>query len=303
MNKLYIYVFIFVMSVAVSINADIIKTNQIRDILPFIDAKSVVFFDMDDTLVDAEISLGTGAWRKYVKEKITEYEVINGKKRDVNLSGLLSLYTAYNVPVRTVEKETHDLIVALKQQGIPHYVLTARSQFKWHGIEVPGLEKLTKDQLSSVGLDFKPTIDIFDSIDTTLFCDGIFYTSGKNKGPFFVNVLKTADYFPEKVVFIDDKLEQVESMEEALKKEGIPFVGFWYTRAADDTENFDPLISTIQLNELLYRDRIVSDEEAAAIKLEMTDINPDSSFKAFLDSLDPSLLDWRCSNSRLLPKP
>ncbi len=74
---------------------------------------------------------------------------------------------------------------------------------------------------------------------------------------------------PTKIIFVDDKADSLIEVELAMKKKGIPFLGFAYSRTAKEHANFDPMIANIQLDRLIATGQILSDEEAAAIKSKM----------------------------------
>jgi len=64
---------------------------------------------------------------------------------------------------------------------------------------------------------------------------------------------------PKKVVFVDDRWDQVENLAEALERLGIEFVGIRFSRADDRVKAFDPAIADLQFSRL---PKIISDEEA-----------------------------------------
>ena len=83
------------------LQATIIESNHMDDIRQYLDQKTLVLFDMDDTLTDSPYFLGSGLWRQYVRQKIPEHEqafgpIIPGK----NLHDLFSFYIAKKWPVQ-----------------------------------------------------------------------------------------------------------------------------------------------------------------------------------------------------------
>lgn len=265
---------------------NIIRTNEIADILPLVDDETIVLFDMDDTLTDSTISLGTGAWRQYIRKKIAEYE----KQKEYswkgkNLHDVLAFYVALHVPVKPVQEETLTIIEKLQKKKIPTFVLTGRGKVKWYSTDIPGTDRLTLHQLRSAGYRFQ-TSDNFDKVSD--FAEGVFFTSGKDKGDFL-----DEDVFPvmnshfSKIVFVDDKLDQVESV---LTRIGNikAVTGVYYSRAQSEHKDFDPVVATIQLQQLLDHNKVLTDKEALEIKSKMGQVDPDAYFFKFLDHLDIS---------------
>lgn len=68
-------------------------------------------------------------------------------------------------------------------------------------------------------------------------------------------------------------LDQVKSVEEALKESGIPFINFWYRRAEKDRASFNPMATNMQL-EFLFDKRFLSDAEALELAKHHQGIDP-----------------------------
>lgn len=286
-QTLFLVLFIFIFST--SAQSEIIQIQKIEDISSTIDSPhTLVLFDMDDTLTDSTISLGSGAWRKYIRKKIEDYEKQYGSKcSDEDLHDLLTFYVANRVPVKPVEELLPQVVADLQTKGIPVFVFTARGKSKWYSTDLEGIQNLTTRQLETAGYHFElsklpPKLQ---AIDPKTYENGVIYSSPLKKGLFLKNLLKKTDYQPSKIIFIDDKLDQVQSMEEAALGLKIPFVGFWYTRADKEHQNFDSMIATIQLIELMNHERILDDAEALSIKKQIGNIDADMFFYYFLDQL------------------
>ena len=64
------------------------------------------------------------------------------------------------------------------------------------------------------------------------------------------------------VIFIDDKMEYIESVECELDNEKIKHISFHYTAATDRSCILDQKIADFQFNHLMQRGDWLSDEEA-----------------------------------------
>ncbi|MBS0649893.1 MAG: DUF2608 domain-containing protein [Verrucomicrobia bacterium] len=281
MFKKFFFSFAALLSLPFVLNAKIIETNEIMDILEEIDEDTLVLFDMDDTLTDSSISLGTGAWRQYVRSQIaSDYDT----KAPGNPHDLMAHATAQNIPVKPVEPNLVTLIENLQDKHIAVFCLTGRGYSMWYSTPMEGIGPMSVRQLDSIEIDFTETTvpKSFQSIDPTILYHGVFLTSGTKKGPFLEKLFQETGYRPTKVVFIDDKLEENKSVESTLDKLGIDNVCVWYHRAQANNQEFNPLIASVQLEAFLNNQTILSDEEAQEKAETLKEIDPDEFFKRLI---------------------
>lgn len=100
-----------------------------------------------------------------------------------------------------------------------------------------------------------------------LFAEGIVFAnkmiSKASKGESLLAFFKYADFYPKKVIFIDDKLKNLKSVSNILEKQGVEFIGFEYTKAKNRKDS--PVITKehakLQLSILKKRHKLLSDEE------------------------------------------
>lgn len=263
------------------LQADIMEITQIDDIRPYITKDALYLFDIDDTLIDNPFSLGSPPWRNWVKSKLPNYDI------NFVLYDALTLFIAKNAPYKTVEPSTANLIADLQNQGHAVFAFTARGRSQWYTTDIEGVDRFTDEQLHHAGIDFKATLipEELQSLETTYFCDGVIYAQHIAKGDLLKHLFKDLKYYPSLVIFVDDKLEQVQSVEAAVKGAGIPFIGFWYRRSEFDRKNFNPMIANIQLESLLLQGEIIDDD--AALELAKTkQSDPHTYFKEILEKID-----------------
>lgn len=279
---------------------NIIETENMKDLPSLVDAQTVVFLNLDDTLNDSTITLGSGAWRQYIRKKIPEYEKQKGSRwSDLNLHDALTFYVSSNIPFKAVQPETPGIIKELQDKNIPVFVLTGRGKDLWYSTDIKGVDTLAFRQLERSGYDFNKGIpSSFDKIDPQYYAKGVFFSAGEDKGEFLEKeVFRPANFYPKKVVFVDDKHEGLESVQKLMKKLGVrDFQGVHYTRAKKEHKDFDPIVATIQLQELLNNGKVLSDKEALEIKAKMQVTDPDEFFFKFLDTVDVDQL------KRTIPK-
>lgn len=263
------------------LHTTIIEITEIDAIRPYITEEALCLFDIDDTLIDNPFSLGAPPWRNWVKSKLPNL------KTSFVLYDALTLHIAKNAPYKPVESTTPQLIKDLQEGGYAVFAFTARGRSQWYTTDILGVDLFTHQQLNHAGIDFRKTRIPAElkSLEQKYFYQGIIFAEHIKKGDLLKHLLKDLNYHPSVILFADDKLDQVQSVEAALKESGIPFIGFWYRRSEVDRKNFDPRIANIQLESLLLRGEVVSDAEAA--KLLPTDsYDPSLHLKDILQSLD-----------------
>lgn len=245
--------------------AEIVEIDQIDEVRPYITENALCLFDVDDTLIDNPSSLGSPPWRQWAKSKIPNLNT------EFALYDALTLYIAKNAPYKTVEPTTARLIADLQSQGHAAFAFTARGRSEWYKTEVEGVDQFTHMQLNQVGIDFRKTHIPWKSLDEPYFYEGIIFAKHFKKGDYLKRLIQDSKYSPPLIIFVDDKPDQVQSVEEAAKELGIPCIGFWY-RHSEMNRNFDPEVANLQLESLLFKNEILSDESA----LELVQANPKS---------------------------
>ena len=225
--------------------------------------QTLYLIDLDDTLLDFPYMVGSKTWRRY----ISEAQKIDTRK---NWHDVFTYFLNRNYPVTTVEPITSQFVKSLQANGHIVCGLTARERNRWYDKELAGIDELTTNQLKSLDI-------IFDSEKLeksypylTLeseYYGGTFFADIEPKGSYVLKLFEHASPLPKKVIFIDDKTSQVESVARALENLGIEYECYHYTRTDQKATMFDPLISNIQLYYFCKSDgqEILSDQEAARI--------------------------------------
>ncbi len=288
MNKIKCLLLVILLNIFSFLSAEIVEINDIKEILPSIKEDSLVLFDMDDTLTDSSISLGNGAFRQYIRKQIADYEKKYGSHWDKkNVHDVLTFYVASKVPVVPVEEALPGVVSDLQARNIPVFVFTARGVTKWYSSEFKDADQLTFMQLNTAGYDFSASFQPqgYDKIPANSFKNGVLFASGMKKGSFIEYLIKTTGNRPSHVVFIDDKRDQVESVDKKLTELGIPSVSFLYKHAEANNSKTDPVVTTLQLSTLINQGIILNDEKANEMKESLKVEYGDKFFFEFLDSL------------------
>ena len=141
-----------------------------------------------------------------------------------------------------VDEKTPDYFQQLSERGIPRIALTAN--FTGPIGPVDNLESWKINRLNQLGYDFTTTAPTSEQItfnelpsyrgNYSLYTDGVLFTNHPDcaKGDLLVRFLQQADVCPKRVIFIDDHLNNLESVEEALagwdpsiQYDGLHYVG------------------------------------------------------------------------------
>ncbi len=251
------------------LSAEIIETDNIEDIASHVEKDTFVLLGMTDTITESTLSLGSKPWRHFVRRNLRGVQ-------DLDLAGNLhdqwTFYVATTVPVKPVQKEIVQLIDKLQKEETPIFCITGRGRNVWYSTLVDKVDNFTDFQLQSMKIDFTKSKvpEPLQKIDTQLFRNGVFYADPDSHGEFIDKILLETGYRPKKIVIVDDKWEQLKSVEEKLTAEDIPHVCVHYQRAEKERKDFNPLVSLIQLESLLKNNFAISEEEAVekASKLE-----------------------------------
>lgn len=229
----------------------IIETDDLQDLHQHLTPETIVFFDLDNTLLEPCQHFGTVQWGEYYYKKLMD----DGEPPESAEKIAQSMWGKYlpNAELRLLDPQSPSVISQLRQKG--HLVLALTARY-------PDEAYYTHPQLQRLGFEFDRRFG-----DQTvplpfpaLFENGVLFASTLNtKGSALIALLERVNLKPKKILFIDDKLSHVEDLESTLAPLDIDFVGIRYSKADNRVNSFDPQIADLQM-ELFPR--FVSDEEA-----------------------------------------
>lgn len=277
--KNLIFILVNILIYFLPLHATMSKTTHIEDVAQGITDDTLVLFNIAEVLMDTEISLGTQAWRKYVRSRV-----------DSQLHDELTLYVFTKVPPQAAESKTAEVVNKMQKEGIPVLAFTSRGRHEWYSSQVEGIDLLTEQLLRQIGIDFSQTIlpDSLADLNSSFgdfYHDGIIYaTNAFEKGEVLSQLLTLTNYRPAQIIFVDDKGDSLKTVEKALEELNIPFIGYAYSHTAQKHAQFDPMITHIQFDWLISYGKILSDEEAHAIKVEhYSQMDPEAYFIQLID--------------------
>lgn len=242
MNKkiLLFFPFFFI----ISIFAKIIESDTMEIINSYLTEDTLVIFDIDNTLATPKQEMGSDQWFHYlVNEKIKEgYDYLLAFYTTLPLFH----YVNFNISLHLTEAIIPSLIQTLTEKNISTMALTARCLF---------LAEITNKQLSQldIKLNFQKSTKqefILSMPLPCLFKYNILFAGLNDKGKTLLCFLDTIDYYPKQIIFIDDKVKNVQSVEAALTQQQIPCICIRYSRCDEKVHNFDPAKAQAQYDAL-----------------------------------------------------
>lgn len=222
--------------------AEIISIESVKELnrsMEDLSSNDLVLFDVDMVLVQpSEPAFQMSNMKKYgpiVKEVMKS---IPEEKQMV----FLALMTISSDPI-LIEYQIVDLLDFLQAKCIPCMALTANLTGSL--VEVSCMEMKRIESLKKLGIDFSKTAPsqsdiIFKNLASyrknySRFLEGVFFVNGTtvSKGEALLAFLDRIDFCPEKIIFIDDKEDNLKSVEAALKHldKKIFYQGFLYSGA------------------------------------------------------------------------
>ncbi|MFI4918422.1 MAG: DUF2608 domain-containing protein [Legionellales bacterium] len=203
----------------------IVEGNEISTFLLHISYDSVVLFDLDNTVMESQIELGSDQW--FTRLSAHANEVIPDDKSQA-FNHVLTVYNSIQpyLRMKPVEPNVVMMIKALINTGLPVYGLTARGR---------SLQEVTERQLLKIGIDLR---------DQIIFCDG------RDKGLCLKQQLEHLSEYPRHIAFVDDKAKCLQSVKEILLALRIPFTGLRYGFLDEKVKQIDFEKAHVQLAQL-----------------------------------------------------
>lgn len=211
----------------------VIESNKIEDVLVHADEKTLVLFDVDNTLIEPVEDVGNTAWFKYVFKKF----LARGLTEEQAGMKIYALWTKlsdfYNY--KLVEEKTSAVVKQLQEKKIKTMGLTAR------GFDIAAA---TTKHLASVDISFHPSPIHNQEVSLDKFVGfskgTLFSWVVGGKGASLLKFFERIKFEPEKILFIDDDPRYLDEVQRALGAKNIPFKGIRYGGADLQHERFNP---------------------------------------------------------------
>ncbi|MCP5377756.1 MAG: DUF2608 domain-containing protein [Rickettsiaceae bacterium] len=231
------------------------------------DLNTLVIFDVDHVLImpTDEYSLNRNPYRRQL------WQDLKLRSSEEEFKFLRSIAVS-SAKWRLVDTNIMTVLSELKNKNIPTVALTSLATGKFGIIEK--MEDLRIKELQSVGIDFTsltplhgelPINELKSMHGTPMLKAGIILTAEVDKAKTLEYILRQKNYYPKKIVFIDDQLNNLESLEKLCTKLKIKFEGFHYTAVSlMTTSSVDNQLENLRIKILEKEHRWLSYEEVAS---------------------------------------
>jgi hypothetical protein len=216
-----IIVYHLLLSLFVTTNSAMADVMTISDFTPLAklleesDQDTLVIFDVDHVLImpTDEHTLNRHPYRKQL------WQEIEGRLSKEDMKTLYGIATS-KAQWRLVDPDIIDIFAHLRKYKIPSIALTSMYTGKFGNIEK--LEDWRIKHLHDLGFDFRNLTPIKEEIllyeleerdGVPMLKSGVMLTAQVDKGKTLECILRRSNYYPKTIVFIDDMLNNIESLE------------------------------------------------------------------------------------------
>lgn len=239
--------------------ATVTEKAKMAKALAGVDQSTVVIFDIDSTILRTNQTLGSDLWFHYNFDRLAAEGVDEKKAEGELLSQWILLQKITGV--KPVEDSTPKLIKDMQDKNIKVMALTARP------LE---LVDTTISQLKSIGVDLsrnppsRKNFVVGHGLKAERYYNGILFCGGlkKDKGTILNEFFEKIKFEPTTVVFVDDRRNNVESVDKALATKGLDCRCIRYSAVDPMIKSFNQEIAEVQME---FFGKLLSDEAARAI--------------------------------------
>jgi hypothetical protein len=248
-------------TLAVSARADIVEIKSMADVGLAINNSTLLVFDIDNTLIEPVQELGSDQWFRDLLNR----GVQAGQTQEVSMQNALLKWKVVGrkTQVRPVEAITPEFLDHVQRAGISIIGLTARTADQ---------AVLSTRQLQSVGIDLSVTAGFRNNLPYQDLGAGqgysyyrgiVFVSPTGDKGQNLLAFLnKTGQHF-NRIVFVDDRAQNVQSVSKALDDAHVQNREFRYGGADAHVQTYSPVIADAEWNQFLKTGHIPSDADVS----------------------------------------
>lgn len=228
-----------------------------------LDENALVIFDVDETLIVPKDKILRPSGEKLVYAFTSRLGNTLSEDEQHELRSITMLqreihHTDPNLPL---------LFQMFKEKNIQSMALTALFPGQY-GV-IPLLEKWREDELKKYGIDFGVHTPYAETLKfeefgerSPVFYKGILCSSHYPKGLILKSFLEKTALRPSRVIFVDDTLSHLSSVESEIQKMGIPYTGYHFLGVKKEPEDVCLEVAQFQFRFLVENKTWLSDEEA-----------------------------------------
>lgn len=245
-------------------------TDNIRDILSELQEDTIIFVDVDDTIITPQSKLFR--WSSPYRYLIDDLK----KNRD--------LYPNYNDIISHWRSNRKTMLIS---DEWPNFLQNLQRRFKVYALtkmdsgqigSIPSMEKWRHNELIGKGIHFTPHFQNVTEAqligddphkNPASFYEGIFITGAYPKSAIIQNYLK--ENRPGHIVFIDDRPEYLQDVRQECQQHNIPFTGVHFKGMELLEGTPDSKVAEFQKHSLFEKCHWYEDEEASQLLKVTTD--------------------------------
>ncbi len=247
--------------------------KDLESTIKTIDQNTLVVWDVDGVLLTGvdrifhSENIYNGLAHKYTDYIANKYK-LNETKKELFISQLLLQRQA-----KLVDPNMLDIMQYLEQNNIPSIALT----YFFAGTlgKIKSVADWRINELANLGVKFNYGFCKFDQIELNtlpkvssyypLYKQGMLFCLQPNKGLVLKTFLEQTNWVPLKVIFIDDKIDNLQSIQEELMAKNIEFIGLHYTGALDLPIEINEKLVEFQHEYLMEHGEWLTDQKALII--------------------------------------
>ena len=226
----------------------IIESDTVEIVLDYISSpNTLVIFDIDNTLAHPKTELSSDEWFCHmVDKKMAEgYDYLTA----VYYALPVTYYAQFNVWLEPTEFCVPFLLSQFIAHNIPTMALSTRSLF---------VAERTLEQLEKINIQFLIPHISQDNVVLPMpypcfYTHSILFAGNNDKGEVLKCFFYWMNYYPKTVIFIDDKMKYLLSVEKALQAHNITFIGIRYSGCDERVRHFNPTKAEVQWRKLRYK--------------------------------------------------
>jgi FMN phosphatase YigB (HAD superfamily) len=225
--------------------------ERVANVAALFHAGDMVIFDLDNTVFVSHHTFGSDRWfdremRRHMAQGSTREEAIVMAQQTADAASIYTLHSP-------VEDEVKEMIDELQARGVTVFALTARR---------PVQAEETFRALNTVGVSFEATHPVLSATFDDHYEKGVLFAAARPKGPILLKFLKAIGAQPSMVVFIDDRMENVQSVLNELEAANIQSAGIHYSAHESILIPYREDVVELQRQAFLAGERIPTDSEA-----------------------------------------
>lgn len=228
-----------------------------------LDVKHVIFYSSDQVMFYEH--------KPFFKQKFAQIEANLGKEEATRLKSIV--LSSYKPMI--VDHEIAEIINKAQKSGIIVFALTSGNTSNY-GI-ISNRADLRIKTIKDIGIDFSksmnlPYIDLSDGMSLStkddssnpIFQDGVIFAAKRPKGEILGKFLKFSKLNPEKIIFVDNQLKNVLSVERKCQELDIDYTGIHFTKLHNKPHiPLNKKIAEKKFEILLAENRWIDDNEAS----------------------------------------